>query len=222
MASARMNPRSGGFLGIELKFFETKLTGLTMARTIDASGGMVDPILGDSLNAIDEGTGQSERDGRKALLKSIVVEGMIAADTNDLSAVAHRQAYFFIALVLDTQTNGAQMTSEGAFKNVGSNTDLSASPMPNLEFQSRFKIIKQLRLRAPVNYAVPDGAATGSVSGYQLPWRMAASFNIPVNYTAIDGGISTIMDNSLHLIAWTSSGEQTPKISYSCRVRFLG
>lgn len=217
-----MNQRTGGFLGLELKFFDNKRPNVTLAASNDASSGELDPAADDCLNAIKEGPGQQQRIGRKCVLKSIHVTGQVESDGIDLTGVGLRKAYFFIALVLDTQTNGATLDSEDVFTNLAADADLSASPARNIEHQSRFKILKSVRLSQPVSSVITDGAVTGSVSGYQIPFTLNAKMNLPVNFVSVDGGIASIVDNSVHLIGWASNTEMAPKVTYGSRVRFLG
>lgn len=218
----RTNVRTGGFLGEELKFMDSWVLNTAFAASNDASAGEFDPVLGDCLNSIDEGSGQSQRDGRKALLKSVAIEGHIESDGLSDQDDMQKQAYFYIALVLDTQTNGAQLSSEEVFKNVAGLADQAASPMRSLERFSRFKVLKWLRIKAPIATAFNDAAATGSIAGYQIPFSMYVKLNLPVTYVGTTGGIADISDNSIHVIGWTSIVTMAPKMTYAARVRFIG
>lgn len=216
------NPRTGGFLGIETKFLDSAVDAVTVNAAADASTGEKDPTLGSCLNSILQGNGESQRIGRKVTLKSVELDGVISAVGNADAADAPQQASYFIALVLDKQTNGVQMNSEDCFLNKGATALLAASPLRDMEFLSRFRVLKTVKLRAPRPYAFTDGTGTGSISGFQIPWKMRASLNIPVNFVAAAGGIGDIVDNSLHVIAWASSVELAPKISYNSRVKYVG
>ncbi len=215
--------RTGGFLGIELKFFDSFVASRSLSSSALATFGEQDPTLGDCLNAIGEGSGQSERDGRKALLKSVDIEGVITAPGNADAGDQASQASFFVALVLDTQTNGAQLSSENVFANLSAVQLAGAAPHRNMEFLSRYKVMKVVKMRAPSSTAFTDGTNTGTIAGYQLPFSIKMALNLPVNFNSADGGgIQDINDNSLHVIAWTSSTTLTPLMTYGCRVRFLG
>lgn len=219
------NMRTGGFLGVEHKFFDSFVDGRALTGSATQANGEQDPTLGDCLNAIAQGSGQSQRDGRKVLIKRCTVKGAFHAPGNADADDMASQATFFVALVLDTQTNGAQLSSETVFQNLitAGGGFVSTNPFRNMEFLSRFKVLKQIRMRAPSSTAFGDGTNTGTVAGYQLQWEIDVPMNLPVNFNSADGGgISDINDNTLHIIAWTSSLTLTPLISYGARVRFLG
>ncbi len=221
-AKAVRNPRTGGFLGIERKFLDSGQKDSALTTSTSQAGGEHDPTLGDCLNSILQGTNEQNRDGRKVILKSVLVHGTVDSLGNADAGDMPSQAYFYVAIVLDTQTNGTQMSSELAFKNLASDASSSANPFLNLEYQTRFRVIKYVKLRAPTPNAFADGTNTGTISGYQVPFSMYASLNIPVNFVSAAGGIGDIVDNSLHVIAWTSSTTLLPRLNYGARVRFMG
>lgn len=221
-APAALNQRTGGYLGLELKFLDSfKLDG-TVAASAGGAGGEQDPTLGTSLNNILEGSGEQDRIGRKVTLKSVDVKGVIRSTGLADAIDALTQASFFVAIVMDTQTNGATLNSENVFKNLAGDSHLAAQPQRQIEFLSRFKVLKVIKMRAPTPYAFSDGTATGSVSGYQIPFEMKVAMNQVVTYREALGGIGDIVDNSLHVIAYASSVAFTPMITYGARVRFLG
>lgn len=220
-ASKINNIRTGGFLGLELKFKDSKLVDSALAATNNAADGVQDPTV-DCLNGIGEGSGENERTGRKAIMKSCEVQGQIESDGVAGSALELKIAYFYVALVLDTQTNAAQMVSELCYKNVAALIEAAASPFPNLEQQTRFKILKQIKLKQPSTYAFNDAATTGAIGGFQIPFGFKVNMNVPVTFTDPTADVSSIMDNSLHIVSWTSNLEMSPKITYASRVRFLG
>lgn len=216
------NPRTGGFLGVELKFHDAKVVDSSLSNSATQADGEQDPTLGDCLNSIDAGTGPSQREGRKILMKSIQVQGVLESTGTSDSIDASTMGMFFVAIVLDTQTNGAQLSSEDVYENVTAHARNAAMPFRNMEFLQRYKVIKMLRMRAPVATVLPDGTNTGSISGFTIPFSLYAKLNVPTNYAAAAGGIGDITDNSLHVLAWSTSSALTPKITYGSRLRFLG
>jgi len=102
----KRNMRTAGFLGIETKFYDTGIAGTAIVAT--AAGAEMDPtpnVL--CLNAITQGDGESQRDGRKVVIKSLQIKGMINADTVANSADPPAGRLIRILVVQDKQTNGA-------------------------------------------------------------------------------------------------------------------
>ena len=58
------NVRTGGFLNMELKFYDTANTGININTSTDGSAGEQDPTSKNCLNAVAQGDGEQQRDGR--------------------------------------------------------------------------------------------------------------------------------------------------------------
>jgi len=218
------NPRTGGFVGMELKFMDASRSGLALTAPSDATGGEVDPATMNCLNGIAQGDGESERDGRRVIMKSIQIEGRIAfaasADQADIVTAPN----IFIALVWDKQTNQAQLNSEDVFTNPGAATGLAANPMRDLQYSTRFEVLKTWRLsRPPSPAAGTDGTNTNSVKTPDVLFRFYKKLpNIPVTFNGTGATVASITDNSLHLIAYASQVTQASTINYNSRLRFVG
>jgi len=139
----KRNVRTAGFLGIERKFYDTALTATALTAPTDASGGEVDPSATSMISTPAVGDGEQNRDGKRINILSVQVNGTV-----NLPAIANATTGFtpsrvFVALVLDTQSNAAQMNSEDCFKNTGATAALAANPMRNLLFGKRFRVLKE-------------------------------------------------------------------------------
>jgi len=221
--------RTGGFLGKELKFVDYEVTQDAIQRTV--AGSEVDPassVL--CLNATAQGDTESNRDGRRQFTHSIVIKGILTwnykpsggsgiafADMGDVK----------VALVLDTQTNGAQLNAEDVFKDPTS-VYLDSVMMRNLQYTSRFRVLKIMTLRPP-NFGgggAGNGTTDGTVEGsFSKQFSCYYNFKKPLmtTYTNTTAVIANIADNSLHLIAIASDGGQSDldsTISYISRCRF--
>ena len=121
-ALAIANARTAGFLGLEKKFFDTAVAMVALTAPTDAAGGEIDPTALPGavacLNAMAQGDGEQNRDGKKVVLKSVQVKGFVQKLGGELAAGPDSGTKVFVALVLDTQTNGAQLNSEDVFKNL--------------------------------------------------------------------------------------------------------
>lgn len=218
----RINVRTGGFRGMEVKF-----TDVSRERAVLASGTMTgleaDPSTKLCLNSLTAGPGESQRIGRKIHMLSIQLAGVIDTTIMSLSTMPLNNTYF-VALVLDTQTNGAQLASELVFKNNSGVVNTCTAPFRNLKYVDRFKVLwsKQLK-RNPAGST--QHIASGSdfdTAGTITPFKMNMRLNIDVLYDDTTGNVSAITDNSLHIIACTNSELLAPFIRYNCRIRYTG
>jgi len=223
-----LNGRTGGFVGLEKKFFDTSLQSAINSPT-DATGGEEDPTTLNCLNCPAQGDGESQRDGRQISMHSINIKGnvFIPAQTNQTAADVVPD--IFIALVCDKQTNGSQMNSEDCFTNPAANNSLAAQPFRNLEYVQRFQVLKTVRI-ASKNIAgamqpVFDGTNI-EVQGAQIPFSMYVNLKgMKVNFISgqTSSVIAAIADNSLHVIAYASNASSLgPTIQYASRLRFVG
>ncbi len=219
------NRRTGGFLGQELKFYDTKLVSAALTTNTDASGGEHDPSATIVLNSTTQGDGEQQRDGRKMTMKSLYLSGNCVVPGKATESTADAGCIIYIAVVLDTQTNGATIVSEQVFKNVGGNVALGANPMRNLEFSTRYRVLatKHFTMQNPA--IANDTGATGGIiqQGLVKRWKMFIKLkDLGVTFNGTTETVANITDNSLHLIAFTSSTSLAPVISYSSRLRFMG
>ncbi len=206
------NGRTGGFLGIETKFKDSTYPPTAIAVTI--TGAEADPATLDSLSAIAQGDGETQRDGRKCTLTSLHMRGQVTLSLTAGSALtASREAR--VVVVWDTQTNGAQLNAEDVI--------LAATNVEhgfrNLQFTKRFKILKDQNWTLNPLAAAGDGAAndTAAVSR-DFKWNFP--LKIPVIHNGTTAVVANITDNSLHVIAFASGTGVT--LQYESRVRFVG
>lgn len=211
----RNNVRTAGYLGIERKFFDKEFSQVLGTTIATAS---VDPAS-DSLNGIVQGNGESERDGRKCVMKKIEIEGTLIPSTILTSAAPLRAAYIKLALVLDTQTNAAAMTPTDYW--TGTYAYMPRRNMLNIQ---RFKTLweKEIVLQ-PGGGGFNDAATTGALSHVGQRFKFSKNINIPVNYVGTTDAIASISDNSLHLMGVCSSNT-APEVTciYTSRVTFVG
>lgn len=226
MGKRRLNARSGGYLGLELKFLDCAWNGVALGASTDGSGGELQPSSG-STNCIScpaQGDGESNRDGRKYVIKSCFVSGNI--DTTGLQdqANATDAAGFWFALVLDTQTNGATINSEDVYVNPSTSAiAMLPQPLRNLQNSKRFKILDSCFRNYKDIYAFNDGGATGAIIGGQLPTvKLSWKGTIQVETTGTAADVASVSDNSLHVVAYAGSTGFTPVFIGKSRVRFMG
>lgn len=215
-ASFRRNARTGGFLGIETKFFDTETTDDAFATTWAA----MEPAT-TNLTAIGQGDGESQRDGRKYSIKSIHLKGWVHVNTAESQTAPQSDHMVRICLVLDKQTNGAQLTATQVMD--GGQTEDTLS-FRNLQFTKRFTVLFDRFIRIPNSLGVMNEGAANLFANslMRVPFKINKVFNPPLevlmsNTTA---DIANVTDNSIHMIG--VSTHTTSLLSYQCRVRFVG
>jgi len=221
------NARTGGLLGVEVKFLDAPKTATALTAPTDASGGEHDPssIVTGCLSAPAQGDGPTNRDGARIAIKSIYVNGVLSIAPQADQTGADTAGIVFIALVLDTQTNAAQLNSEDVFTNQNAAANTAACPQRNMSFTKRFQVLKTKTIRLPQPTLTYDGTNIEQ-TGYHIPWKLKKRFpeGVKVQFTATSttADVANVVDNSLHIIAYTSSAALAPFIAYNSRMRFVG
>lgn len=218
----RPNARTGGFLAQELKFYDQTLVGANIATSTDGSGIEADPSATVLINTVTQGDGESQRDGRKMIMKSIFVSGVVNVGPATDVTVPEAIPDIAIWLILDTQTNGATITSENVFVNKSANILGGTSMMRNLQFSSRFRVLDKVTFTMP-NPPQSGDSTNFDVQGVHVKWSLAANLkNMPVLFTLTTETVANITNNSLHILAVTTSTSMSPTITYNSRLRFVG
>lgn len=218
-AYRQRNRRTAGFLGIELKFLDTDVSAQAVATTVPGSESDPTTFLG--LNSIAAGDGESNRDGRKAKMHSINLKGVIIfnAETDDVNPPT--LGFCRVWIIKDKQTNGVQLSAEQVFKDPTS-AEMDQDPMINLQYKSRFSIVKKVTVMKHYPVSVWDSAANNTnTNGSKVPFSMYARVSDDVHYSNTTGVIANITDVSYHVIC-IGSANLDASISYTSRVRFYG
>lgn len=213
------NMRTAGFLGIENKFYDTFLVNSNLGNVVGAnpSAGEHDPATHLCISAPAQGNTQSDRDGRKMTITSILVKGHIEKVA---TATLQESQSYLVAIVQDRQTNGAQLASENVYTNPSAVND-NLGLLRNLKYSSRFTILgsKIIHDRPMTS----SGNGTAADTGASLvPFSFFKKCNIPVNFNATTEGVASVVDNSIHIVAYCMVTGSTPQLTYNARVRFIG
>lgn len=221
-AYVRGAARAAVNLGVEKKFYDTSAAANIVAPT-DCSGGEVDPVTVNCISAPAQGDGGSDRDGRKIVAKYLNIKGSVRFSTLTNQTASIDANRLFVAVVLDTQTNGAQLNSEDVFTNPRAATTTADAPLRNLNFAERFKILKSetFKLQDP-NFSW-DGTNL-EINGMceQFDWYIPLK-NLKIAFNATTAaGVASVLDNSIHLIAFSTTTTPQAAIVYNSRMRFVG
>ncbi len=217
------HPATANYLGIELKFYDTKLVSAGLLAPTDSAGGEHDPSATIKLNTVVRGNGEQNRDGKQISMRNITIRGVVSVDKQANQTTSDDSPVIFIALVVDTQTNGITLNSEDVFTNKGANALLAASPFRNLLFSKRFRVLKTLKFDLRDPNLTYDGTNI-EINGFHRGFEMFADLRgMKCNFNAgTTEDVANIIDNSLHIVAFCSSQNLGPDINYNARLRFVG
>lgn len=223
--STRRNIRTAGYLGIETKYLDTGASNLAIPAPADCSGGEMQPEFGctNALSVPAQADGPQNRDGRKYVMKSMYVTGSVVSNVISDQADVTQQPIVFLALVLDTQANGATVVSEQVFTNPNDTADVNPHPLRNLEYSSRYRILATRTINMGQPIVGQDGAATSSAQLQPRAFRMGWRGHIPVTCTSgTTADVANVTDNAMHLIAFATNVSYVPQVSFNARLRFVG
>lgn len=223
-AIGALSAQTATLLGVETKFYDTNLVGAGLAAPVDSTAGELDPSATIMLNTIVQGDGEQNRDGRKATMLSVHVKGNVSIPPQVNQTTLDTQGIVFLALVLDKQTNGAQLNSEDVFANPSADSRTAPMCFLNLNFRQRFEVLKTVRLvLEQPRIGIEDGTNTDS-TGVQQPFDMYHHFGegLATLYNGTTESVANIVDNSLHMIGYVSNSSYVPVVTYISRLRFRG
>ncbi len=201
--------RTSGFYGrgSESKFFDTDVDAIlgTITATMELA----------NLNIIVQGNTESNRIGRKVVLKRVDCKGIMtlpaATDAANTSEVVR------LLLVCDKQTNGAAFAATDIWE-----TD-SYRSFNNLANSSRFRVLQSKTYT--FNATAGSGRGTTDTLSYGevvIPWKMGVNLNLPIEFdnSATTGAVTTQRSNSLWIVSQSTTGTVVMSVS-NARVRFM-
>lgn len=198
--------------GIEKKFFNSSITAwaITQALAVPTGG---------ELNNIAQGDDADDRTGSRILMKSVQVEGFVEIPPQSNQTVTDPANHVFIALVMDTQTNGAALTTTNVYSNPSTTANMACVPVRNILFSKRYRVLGIQRL----DFDSPNMSFDGTnieVGGQIQYFSMYKKMSLPVQYSAGTGAVSSIVDNSIQLIVAASDVTNAPVLSCNTQIRF--
>jgi len=221
----------------EMKQFDCELdsTNLSAVTTTWVAGAMKDPgttiNLGSAavatplcLFAPTVGAALNQRIGRKAKMMKCKVRGHLITGTQTAQTSTDPASRVRLLLVMDKQTNAAQMTA-AQLQNDGGGAATTINTFQNPNNFGRFKVLKDkvYTLQNPNMQSLSATNASFEQNGLKIPFKLSYRFRVPVtvNFNATNGGtVADIIDNSLHIVAATDATGLVPAIAYYSRVSF--
>lgn len=217
----RVNARSGGLLGMELKFLDESGTkNIPCPAGGDYAGAELDPAA-NCIGCPAQGDGASNRDGRSYVVKSIDIQGSITIPVVANATAGQLIPDFYFALVQDTQSNGAQLNAEDVFINPGLYTNAQTMPLRDMSYITRFKVLDTFRATGQSQPAGFDGTNI-EYSGQTIPMKLSWRGAVKVNCSGTTADVAQVQDHSFHLIGVCSTATLAPTLNYSARTRFIG
>ncbi len=186
----------------ELKFFDVAIADgvITTAGTTIA------------VNLISQGTGESQRVGRKIIIKAIMLQGVLrlpgttdgnkTCDVDRIMVIQDKQANKALATVADVLGSSPDILNYRELTNVG-----------------RFKVLKTIW--RTVNS--PAGAGDGTTNDFgQMfkKWSIYIKTNIPIEFNAAAGAITEITTNNIFVLEISQAASIFSQ--WRCRIRFTG
>lgn len=230
-----VNPRTGGFLGRELKNFDC-FGQWDVQSSFDGTGGVVSDVRhqtvavsGATLCSMINGTGQQARDGRRAVIKSIYISGVLDYTTTVVSTIDDVVGVF-VALVLDTQCNGSNPASEQVYINPSNGSPAATSelfmtpkPFRNLEYTGRYKVLKSkfLSARDQTTLLDPSTSSVSVVPSVSRTFEMFWKGDIPLEFNSSAFDVGTLTNNNIFLIAYKGSPLYDVTLVWKSRIRHL-
>lgn len=210
------NMRTGGFVGLEKKFFDTQtLQSLASARTTalmpvkqDDNTYATATSTNKALFCPGIGSGQSQRDGRQCYLDSVwstLDLSLLPSNPISPANLPLRSVRIYVALVLDTQCNGAVFDPSQVYRGyTGYDIDL-INPMRDLENIQRFRVLQHQLVNIPVDINFSDSTADeyhvcGGTRSVTLTHRFSGGLKVHFKGENIDVG--DLSDNNVGLVAW--------------------
>lgn len=215
----RINARSGGYSGLELKFLDSE----TVADAFTLGWNTMQDATRKCLTACAQGNGEDQCIGRVYHIKSIDVIGEINADGVLADASAASDMVARIILVLDTQTNAAETTASLVMDGSGNKDYLSHL---NMQYTGRFRILFDKKLILKRNSGASQSVANQFAAGiaispiFHFKKTFAGKGIKVVRNAGTAGVVASITDNTISLIGCASTSDCN--LNYQCRVRFYG
>lgn len=219
------NARTGGFLGIETKFFDTFLASTAVTAAGDyPSSTLENPSATIVLNSVAQGDGESDRDGRKITLRNLQVKGAIGLRPGSRTATAGAPVSLtvFIAIILDTQANGAVLSPANVYTNPSGTLALASHPFRNLQFSTRFRVLATRTITFDSEDFFTEGTNVHWGGQEQVFDIFVNLRGMTVTFSGTSGAITNITDNAIQVFAVADDATMVTDIWYNSRLRFRG
>jgi len=214
------NHTTAGFLAFENKFFDAYLESSLIPANDTVTGGVMEM---DPIAVPLQGDDPTNRTGNRIVVNTLDVELYVYVEPGE--GVLTFGTTIMLALVQDTQTNGALCTSQQIFapylpSGIPYLYQMTPFAPPNLLYDDRFIIHKRSYVTLDPHIAW-NGAAYGNCGvGKHVNWHL--DLDVPVSFTdGYGGSLANVIDNSFHIVAFATSTTLSPYLQWRSRIRFI-
>lgn len=206
-----INPRTGGLMNLETKYIDVSVVPQVVTEAWVTVGTHLAPVT--------QGTGATQRNGRFITMIELAIRGAILMDPyqDSIKPLVTRRVRMMV--VLDTQSNGVNLSALDVMTGLGPNAHR------NMDQQTRFAVLWDKTYNISDKIRGYDGL-NYTTSGVLRPFDIFKKIRIPVEQKTDQGGIASVINNSIHIIASTDHdvSSTTPGVSieWSSRIRFNG
>lgn len=158
------------------------------------------------LNNCVTGTAATTRIGRKMLMKSLFIRGLLVVSSTTTSGGGKVR----IVIVYDRQPNGVLATAANTFQSL--NVAEPCNQLMNLDYRERFKVLADIEVALSA-----DGPESYVINRYINLKNLETDFNI-----GTAGTIADVTSGSIQLWAASTPGftGALPYMSFATRIRF--
>lgn len=213
-----LNHRTGGFERLESKFLNSTISTSNVGNTW--ANANIDQAVQLSLTAPLQGNGENDRNGRKCTFTYVEVRGYVSLNPmRGLSVAPGGGDLVRIIMFQDTQTNGAQAPATTVMDAITAGAQTLSQR--NLEQVKRFRILGDQTIRLDVT---AGSGVTGDENyvGQTKAFFFKKKIHMPVIFSNAAAAITSVSDNSIHMLAITTGAANTVSIEYKARARFTG
>lgn len=207
-------------MDIEQEVKHVDFTVTSDAFTTVWAGGEMDPGTALSISSIDQGSGDSERVGLRVKLLDWEIKGFVSMPAVESNTTPLSDEIARIIVVLDTQTNIAQLNAEDVMDTISGTLDVNS--FPNWGRETRFEILEDKTFEIH-RQQTNEGAINLFACGIErIPFHCRGTFKPPmkVRFNLTNGGtIADIIDNSIHVIGTATN--TAVQVNYRSRVTYI-
>lgn len=204
--------RIGGFYGrfagpgAELKFLDTVRADATLA--------LAGAVIDDSLNHIPQGNTESERIGRKVVIRGLRLKGRIKNSPTTAQTTTDQR--YRIIVYCDKQANGATAVVTDILETA------VIDSFRNLANVQRFQILYDKTKNMIMPAVAQTAAGTFTTYSCEYGQQFSMKLNLPIEFdnSATTGVITSIRSNNIGLLAMCSTNDNPPVFAYTVRIRY--
>lgn len=220
----------GPLANTERKYYTVARAALAISgasgATTSWAGSEVDPATPLCLFCPQLGNDVTNRIGRRVRMLTTRIWGIITFGVSEAGVDPQFYGPIRVVVYRDMQTNAAQSQGEDVLASATATTASTLTAYMNLANLGRFKILKDKLIMRSAAGQTQAAANDFSSNGQGVSFKMTIHHRNPktatVHFNSTDGGtIADIVDNSLHMIAYTPQCSGAPTIAYTARTVYI-